>query len=350
MMMQESRSPVPLLRNLEGLRLISSLGIVSVHMFPHAGIRPPEHITLFVDLFFVISGIVIGQIYVDRIERWSDYATFLRRRLARIYPLHLATLLFYVAIGAGVARFHLAVDDPSRFDPGQIVPNLLLVHAWFPGGRLSYNFVSWSISAEFFAYLCFPVIAAAVARTIGWSIVGLLLIVAVSVAVAELALGTRMYVLGWNCALPRVLPSFAFGVFVSRFGPDIARRSSPRALRAVLIASTLATALGMAFTAPGYLLLGALYLLVSTAYLCDLNDLRTWASWRPISDRGYLTYSLYMIHVPVTTVFISFVFPRLIGTTPAARLMSLLFALAILFVVAEASFRLFENPLRKLLR
>jgi peptidoglycan/LPS O-acetylase OafA/YrhL len=348
--LDHQRPRVPLLHSLEGLRLVSSLGIVAIHMLPHVGLRPSGEFSLFVDLFFVISGIVIGNLYSGAIGSAGDYRLFLRRRLARIYPLHVATLLFYVLIGIGVTRYHLRVDDPSRFDTAQILPNLLLVQAWFPDGRLSFNFVSWSISAEFFVYLLFPLIDWLVARRVAVGLAMVVLLLVLGIFVAEWGFGTRLYDLRWNCAPPRALPSFAFGVWLSRVAPRIAPAIRPALLQTVFVASALAMAAGMLLDLSGYAVLAAVYVLVTTAYLCDLRGIATVAAWKPLSDRGYLTYSLYMLHVPVTTVFISFVFPRLIGTTPAAQFVSVLLALAILFGASWASFRWFENPLRKLLR
>lgn len=348
--MRDPRPQVPLLRSLEGLRLISSIGIVSVHMLPHAGLSPPPGFDLFVDLFFVISGIVIGNLYTGAIHGWGDYGTFLRRRLARLYPLHLATLLFYIAIGWGVAHYHLRVDDPARFDPAQIVPNLLLVHAWFPGGRLSYNFVSWSISAEFFAYLVFPLVAWVVTRRFGFGLALVAALLALCILIAERMLHTPLYTLKWNCAPPRALPSFAFGVWLSAFGGRIGARVGEGALRSATPALALALAIGFAVGLSGYGLLAIIYALVSCAYLADLKGVATLAAWRPLSANGHLTYSLYMLHVPVATVFLSFVFPRLLGSSALAQAIGVGLAMLILIAAGAASFRWLENPLRRLLR
>jgi peptidoglycan/LPS O-acetylase OafA/YrhL len=56
-----------------------------------------------------------------------------------------------------------------------------------------------------------------------------------------------------------------------------------------------------------------------------------------------------MLHVPVTTIFISFIFPRVFGRTPYAEGLSLLLSVTIVFIAANLSFRYFEHPLRKLL-
>ena len=152
------------LDSLEGLRFLSSVAIVIGHYVPYA-IGETHWISrlhLAVDLFFVISGIVIANAYAGRIASPADWLRFILRRVARLYPLHLATLAFYVAIGALVWTHRVHPADAARYDASAIVPNLLLVHAWLPSGHSSFNYVSWSISAEFFVYLAFPLIAWAV--------------------------------------------------------------------------------------------------------------------------------------------------------------------------------------------
>ena len=114
---------------------------------------------------------------------------------------------------------------------------------------------------------------------------------------------------------------------------------------AVLFVATIA---GMFVGLSGYVLLPIIYCLVAAAYCCDLRGLPTFLE--PISRHGRLTYSIYMLHVPVTTVFISFLFPRLIGTGHVAQAVSVVAACLILSALAEASFRYFENSARKLLR
>jgi peptidoglycan/LPS O-acetylase OafA/YrhL len=344
------RPAIPLLRSLEGLRLIASLGIVAIHFAPHVGSVAPRGLNLFVDLFFVISGIVIGNLYIGQIGDLAEYGVFIRRRLARIYPLHLATLVFYILVGIGIARFNLPVADPTRFAWDQVLPNLSLTHAWFPGGQLSFNFVSWSISAEFLAYLAFPLIGFVVARRFATGLVVIVASLAVGIAIAELAQHTRLYELRWEGALPRILPSFALGVWLAAFGPRLAARFSPSLGRAACLAFSLALAGAIALDVSGYVLLALVYAVVITAYLCDLRGVPTFASWRPISERGYRTYSIYMLHVPVTTVFLSFLFPRLLGTSVYAQWLGLVLAVPIVFALAELSFRCFEQPLRRWMR
>jgi peptidoglycan/LPS O-acetylase OafA/YrhL len=113
------------------------------------------HFNLFVDLFFVVSGFVIARQYFGRVNDAGSIGRFLWRRLARIYPLHLATLAFYLAL-AGALHFGAArTDNPARYPLSDLPAQFLLLHA-FVGERLTFNFPSWSLSAEMFCYLLFP--------------------------------------------------------------------------------------------------------------------------------------------------------------------------------------------------
>ena len=80
---------------------------------------------------------------------------FLWRRIARIYPLHLATLAFYVVIALALHSGLARTDNPARYPLSDLPAQLLLLHA-VDGERLTFNFPSWSLSAEMFCYLLFP--------------------------------------------------------------------------------------------------------------------------------------------------------------------------------------------------
>ena len=111
-----------------------------------------------VDLFFVLSGFVIADNYRHFFEPWDrdKYWRFQLVRLGRIYPVHSVMLLATVGIvavatAAGYQRTTAGVD----YSLGSFFANVLLVQAWgFP--QYSWNWVAWTISAEWFAYLLFP--------------------------------------------------------------------------------------------------------------------------------------------------------------------------------------------------
>jgi peptidoglycan/LPS O-acetylase OafA/YrhL len=91
------------------------------------------------------------------------YGDFLWNRLARVYPLHLATLagVGLMAARRGPRRHRRRPEHPGL---ERLPANLLLVHAWGFAPVSGWNHASWSISAEWFAYLTFPAFAFAAWR------------------------------------------------------------------------------------------------------------------------------------------------------------------------------------------
>lgn len=336
------------LDSLEGLRFLSSLAIVAGHYAPYVGNYAwIAKLHLAVDLFFVISGIVIAERYADRIGGLAEYLDFLRRRFARLYPLHIATFGFYLLIGLLLWNGLGSAVDREKYDPAMIIPNLLMVHAWFPWGKISFNYVSWSISAELLAYVLFPLIAWSILRAGRIGALAAILILTVALALlSEAWLEKPLTKLTWDAGALRAIPSFAFGVWLCRFGKLSGRRAGMTALLHVklglIVALTLARVDDM-------LLLPLIWAIVATALACDRAGLPTLLSRRWLSAHGELTYSIYMLHTIVATIFLAVVFPRLLGTDFEARLAGVLLALPILYACARISLRWFEDPLRRVL-
>ncbi|WP_405970343.1 acyltransferase [Streptomyces sp. NBC_00988] len=104
-----------------------------------------------VSFFFVLSGFVLT---------WSarpgDTVTgFWRRRLLKIFPNHIVTWALALVVVAQTAT-------PVRV----WLPNLFLVHSWFPDPAvyLSLNAPAWSLCSELLFYLLFPFLLRPVLR------------------------------------------------------------------------------------------------------------------------------------------------------------------------------------------
>lgn len=100
-----------------------------------------------VSFFFVLSGFILAYVY-PKLETWLDIMVFWRARIARIWPTLVASFI--------LAYWLLSLSWNNKIG----ISNLLMVNAWipFPTYFFSYNSPSWSISAEFFFYLAFPVL------------------------------------------------------------------------------------------------------------------------------------------------------------------------------------------------
>jgi peptidoglycan/LPS O-acetylase OafA/YrhL len=116
---------------------------------------------LAVDFFFLLSGFVIWMSYSARIREGGFAAVpeFLKRRVARIWPLH----LFMLGFGVMLALAMLATGREAEHFPFAELPlHVLLLQNWGFTGTLAWNDPAWSISCELGAYLVFPLLALAI--------------------------------------------------------------------------------------------------------------------------------------------------------------------------------------------
>ncbi|PWT70739.1 MAG: hypothetical protein C5B59_20260 [Bacteroidetes bacterium] len=149
--------------NLTPLRGFAALWVVSYHFQAIVAtfIHPAQtHIFelgyLMVDMFFILSGFIILHVYGQHFSAGMsrrDFSAFAKARFARIYPLHLFTLIVLIIFVAA----NKAWD--TIFDAKAIPANIFLIHSFGLFHIFTWNVPSWSISAEWWAYMIFPFIA-----------------------------------------------------------------------------------------------------------------------------------------------------------------------------------------------
>ncbi len=176
---------------------------------------------LFVDFFFVLSGFVIASSYGNRLNEPDDVARFALVRLGRIYPLHLVMLLAFAAFetlrlvlpqlnGTGAAPFTGGFDIKSFF------ANLFLLQDLGFENQLTWNAPSWSISAEFFAYLLFAAaVFVAGARAWVWFVAAV-----VTAPLFLLAFSTHHMDVSFDFGFIRCLYGFSLGALLAWFQHD----------------------------------------------------------------------------------------------------------------------------------
>ena len=322
---------------LDFYRFIAAVGVVAHHFSGFAKYDPDAgfgyivgNFGLFVDFFFILSGFVIGLTYCDSVATLFGIFTFLRRRIARIYPLHLLTFLIFLS----PALFGLSRHDPDKLKAFSIIKELILVQSWqINVSMLPLNFPAWSISVEWFLYLLFPAIIWLRHRTGIWA---LFVVATLGFAGMEFALIAGLAKPPLFNPLPAI-PTFAIGVLISQtFGKfDIGHG----ALSGFVVFCI--SVLLMALHANHYVVL-ALFSLTVILTVCGRSS--SLFEKHICAELGNASYSVYMLHAIFLSIFVDKLWPKL-SNDPV----SLWYGLVVLgFIVATSilTFRFFERPAR----
>jgi peptidoglycan/LPS O-acetylase OafA/YrhL len=117
---------------------------------------------LWADFFFILSGFIMTYVYQKRFETGvtiESFLGFMRLRFARLYPMHLLTLVWLIVlylIVVGLCRVELEFALKSVFNPPSIGLHLLMLHGFNTVWSTTWNIPAWAIGSEWLMYLLFP--------------------------------------------------------------------------------------------------------------------------------------------------------------------------------------------------
>lgn len=158
------------LKPLTSLRFAAALLVFSWHCVPTRQISATFSLGYAgVSFFFLLSGFILTYGYHRAFAGGIELGalrTFYAARIARVYPLHLVTLLLMVLClpYLGENSVWTGVDAQTRL--GEIAAGAVLIQSWFPDRVIHFggNGPAWSVSVEAFFYALFPVLAFALLR------------------------------------------------------------------------------------------------------------------------------------------------------------------------------------------
>ncbi len=338
---------------LDTYRFFAAFGVLVFHYSqPWAppgleSIAPLTEFRLFVDFFFVLSGFVIMHTYGGRMGDLADFGRFIQKRLARVYPLHLLTLLAYAGLGVLLFAAGYRFNQPEYLDPSAFLPNVLLVHAWGTTGHMSFNTPSWSISAEFLVYLAFPAFLLLVNRIGALPALGVAALLAVGQDAARTALGLRDWTEAtYDYGALRAVPTFIAGMALNRLvtGP---LRHLAVPWWAAHCAGFAVVALMLIHASP-YAVIAMAVVAVGAIALAEMNGPQSALASPACTALGDASYAVYMLHPLIGTALFTML-PRVLKLDEAWRLPLAVLAALVCVGVSIAVFRGFEDPARRAL-
>ncbi|MFA7264418.1 MAG: acyltransferase [Caulobacter sp.] len=342
------------IRPLTSLRIVAAMWVLAYHFRDHLGLDVDRlglvaKGYLGVDLFFILSGFILSHVYLSRWEaRTFNYGSFLWARLSRIYPVHLVTLAATIAIWL-VAMKMGATFDPIAFDPAVLPQHLLLIHAWGTTPSVQWNFPSWSISAEWFAYLAFPAAAVLVLafKRAAWAGV----VIALGVfALMFWAVESRGLPLSEVTRLGfiRIIPAFLLGAALYQLGRTV---TLPRGLAlggaaaaVIWICFAASMSLSDAVIWPAF---GLLIFSLAEASKTSARGIMS-AAW--LVYLGEVSYSVYMTHLPVDIAYFHLLDRVAPGITGVAAWTAWIGVFVATLLAAMATYHLVERPARNWMR
>lgn len=362
---------------LDGLRGVAVLMVVADHFLqnlfypaahPGSWYIPFHHLLdlgwIGVDLFFVLSGYLLGGILLDHRGAPNLFPVFYLRRAARILPVYFVLLLPLLLVpltglGRQIPALGKLVDTGAI--PAWTYPLFLQNFAMAVQASWGEAWIAptWSLAVEEQFYLLLPLLVrfVPVARFPGV----LLALIAAAPLVRVACLGfenaTREEISAY-ALLPARWDSLFLGALAAwalrdRFWRDwLAQR--PGVLRTVL-GTTFAIMAGFAVFAPslhdrfthtvGFSVFGVLF---AAAILCGHFGILPGARWfegTVLRFFGRISYALYLCHIPVSGVVFYAVAGRARSLNNATDLALIALSFVASVAVAAVSWRWFERPI-----
>jgi peptidoglycan/LPS O-acetylase OafA/YrhL len=347
---------------LDGIRGLAIILVLCFHIYEPLRNRLPTHPFLGkvvdlgrftwsgVDLFFVLSGFLIGVILLDAVDSPSYFSTFYIRRACRILPLYIAIMMLTLAMDLCFQRERL----------GQFLYYPLFLQNFQMAATASFGAihlgVTWSLAVEEQFYITMPwVVRAACRRT-------LLIILLVLIVAAPLLRAILLYISPENWVPAHVLmpcrvDALSIGVLIAlglrepRVLSKMQRYSwSAYALLALSSLISLRVMWGrfepLAGKAFGldYSFLAILYglLLLSTLLSKRLSAI---FSFGPLRFLGSIAYGLYLLHRAVNLALHKVLFHFRPKSELVSDILVATSSIAVSIAVATLSWKYFEKPL-----
>lgn len=317
-----------------------------------------------VDLFFVLSGFLIGGILLDVRKSARYFQVFYSRRFCRIVPIYMAMcVVWWIATQSTSIRPSVTLAEvfphPSSWWPYvTYTQNFWMAYAG--GMGVGWATITWSLAVEEQFYLTMPAVIRYVNERGLPILLGLGILLAVFLRVLLFRVLPRAQGAAATFAL---MPCRADSLLLGVLAAWLVRRQSVWAylsthshvlLRAFIVLAggfvylTVRAPLrsGWPIASVGYTWLALLYLCILLTAVAQTESILARAlRSRVLAWFGLVSYGSYLIHTAVLGLTFGFLRHHSPRITGLGDLLVTMFAVVLTFVIAQISWSFFEGPI-----
>ncbi|GAA4409275.1 acyltransferase [Nibrella viscosa] len=276
---------------------------------------------LLVDFFFILSGFIITYVYGSWFEErvaGGVFRRYMAARFARIYPMHLVTLLWIIGLYSLIKAYGITLkpQDQVVFDTSAIPMHVLMVQGFNTVRSGTWNLPSWSIGSEWLLYLVFPGLMIGFRRLSSVGRYALLLVVAALYVYLEQSVRPGAPLKPWLWRLPdtidditfpksflRCLAGFLLGMvthhaYTRAWGRQWIGRSRTFAVLGICLI------VSYHLLVPDTITIWFFPLLILSASFNN-GRIAGYLQTRPLQRLGDWSYSIYMVHIPILFSFLA---------------------------------------------
>lgn len=297
---------------------------------------------LAVDFFLVLSGFILSHSYLYKPEKTSP-AEFIGHRLARLYPLHIYTLVTFACVSLVVAGGLPDYPDGNLFT---LLQQITLTHnvGLNPGG-MTWNYPSWSISVEFWVNVIFIFFISRNTKNITLALTALFGFILIFLNTGNLDTHAANYYGVINSGMIRGIASFFLGILSYRIYLRYRKYPEGWASRfTYLEAAALLGVLIVVFARKGNqssLDFAAPFIFMFVVVIFSFEQGRISKFLRMFSYLGTISYSIYLNQITILLLSV-----YLANEWRASGTLLFIEYILVLLVYSHFTYRFIERPLR----
>lgn len=358
---------------MDGLRGIAISLVLLFHWLFNSGYQPNSTVLSAVwrvggiswsgvDLFFVLSGFLIGGILLDARDSPRYFRTFYLRRAFRILPLYGLVVSLYVLYVARPFPFHALNGQLAEFSPSalRMVSYVTFTQNFWMAYLGTWGSIpmaaTWSLAVEEQFYLTAPLIVRMLTRS-------RLRILLVSIVIIAPILRILLYFSFRNGAFADyvLMPCRADGLCLGVLCALLVRNSrfwnlllAKRKLLQIVTGILFGGVIGLAakrygqtagpMVTGGYSLLALFYTGCLLLALTGKGAVNRFLCLRPLMDLGGIAYCTYLLHMPVMEACRRFV-GAMSRHSSGTEFLGGLLGIALTLGIAKLSWRFLEYPM-----